>query len=86
MEPDLSRSNMRIIILTVCGSNWVKSPLTSAFPNSRSVNWPVPLLSTALNKGKREASALLLGPGAGVPGGRDGGGGRLCCWGGGPKP
>lgn len=73
--PSLSASNIRIIILTVCGSKLVKSPLTSAFPSSRSVNWPTPATSTALKSGKSDASALLL-PGPGVPGGRDGGGGR----------
>ena len=84
--PSLSTSNIRIIIFTVCRSKLVKSPLTSAFPSSLSVNRPTPAPSTALKSGNSEASALLL-PGAGVPGGRDGGGGRP--WGacgGGPKP
>jgi hypothetical protein len=70
--PLLSTSNIRIIILTVCKSKLVKSPFTSAFPNSLSVNCPVPLLSTALKSGKSDALALLLvPPGAGVGGGRD---------------
>lgn len=86
--PLLSTSNIRIIILTVCKSKLVKSPFTSAFPSSLSVSCPVPLLSTALNNGNREASALLLlAPGAGVGGGRDGRGGRpWCACGGGLKP
>ena len=47
----------------------------------------MPDLSTALKRGKREASAALLAPGAGVAGGRDGGGERPWgCGGGGPKP
>ena len=82
---------MRIIILTVCGSNAEKSPLTSARPSSFSVSIPVPFLSTALKSGKSEASAQLLAlGGAGVGGGREVGGGRPCggppgpCGGGGP--
>lgn len=86
MLPSLSASNILIIIFTVCESKLVKSPFTSALPSSLSLNWPVPLLSTALKRGKSEASALELG-GAGVPGGLDWGGGRPWgAWGGGPKP
>lgn len=42
MDPDRSVSNIRIIMRTVCVSNAVQSPLTSAAPSSRSVSWPLP--------------------------------------------
>lgn len=65
---------------TVCGSKEVQSPFTSAARSSRSVSWPVPCLSTALKRGKREASASEReapdGGGAGVAGGRERGGER----------
>lgn len=76
MVPFLSVSNILIIILTVCGSKAVKSPLTNAVLSSFSDNCAVPALSTALKSGNRERSALLLRPvGAGVGGGREKGGG-----------
>jgi hypothetical protein len=34
---------MRIIMRTVCGSNAVQSPLTSAAESSRSESWPLPV-------------------------------------------
>lgn len=75
--PLLSTSNILIIILTVCGSKLVQSPLTNAAFNSFSDSCPVPVLSTALKSGNREASALLdRPPGAGVGGGRERGGER----------
>ena len=74
--PLLSASNSLIIIFTVCESKFVQSPLTRAARSSFSDNCPVPFLSTALNNGKRDASAALFRPGAGVGGGRESGGER----------
>jgi hypothetical protein len=76
MVPLLSTSNNLIIIFTVWGSKFVQSPFTRAALNSFSDSCPVPFLSTALNRGNREASVALFRPGAGVGGGRESGGGR----------
>lgn len=76
MVPLRSVSNILIIIFIVWGSNAVQSPFTNAIFSSVSDNCPFPLLSTALKRRKREASALLLRPGAGVAGGREMGGER----------
>jgi len=89
--PDRSVSNIRIIMRTVYGSKLVKSPLTRALPSSRSVSWPWPSMSTAWKSANSEASSSMprppVGPGAGVGGGREDGGGRLCgSVGRGPKP
>ena len=77
-------ANMRIIMLTVCGSKEVKSPLTSAELSSFSESWPVPVVSTALKRGKSDALPGEVG--WGVAGGREGGEGRECEGGGGLKP
>lgn len=83
--PFRSASNIRIIMRTVCGSNLLQSPLTSAFCNSGSLSWPLLSRSTALNSGHKASRSLASRGGAGVEGGRLAGGGRPCDEGGGPR-